>query len=53
MYDRFELIVWGERLLFGIICGEFIFFDGGWVYSVVFLFFGNIFVYVCKLILLK
>lgn len=52
-YDRPEPTVWGERLPFGTICGEFISPDGGWVHSVAFSPSGNILAYVCKLILPK
>lgn len=48
---RPEPTVWGERLPFGTICGEFTSPDGGWIHSVAFSPSGNILAYVCKLIL--
>lgn len=41
-----EPTVWGERLPFGTICGEFTSPDGGWVHSVAFSPSGNILAYV-------
>lgn len=43
---RLEFIVWGERLFFNIICGEYLNNLVGWIYFVVFFFSGDVFVFV-------
>ena len=48
---RPEPTVWGDRLPFGTICGEFSSPNGGWVHDVAFSPSGDVLAYVSELVL--